>query len=258
MTVASARLEGYQKKPTAITVIALIFLALPGVLLAQMIAMSGGSFDLLDDLMGSTYFFQEWLLCWSAAAAIYIVSTWSLAYFVLLSLYTVVRRVKALTLYPAFETPFDLLITAVWLSITIYVLFSTLKVPYLNPRVRWWTRPVRVWMCRRATVQVGQGEVPAMVLNLSMTGVFLKVDDAVPEDQPLPDRLGQTVQLRLDLGKGDEPGLQLAVPATLVWKGKADTPYRRGLGLQFARLPGATRRQLQRFLRDAARSAPRS
>jgi hypothetical protein len=252
---ATPPLVGYQKKPPAITALAGMFLAMPALLLLQIFWVAGGDPADVGNILGSTYFMQEWLLCWSAALAIYAVTTWSLAYFVLLSAFTLVRRMKAMALYPEFETPLGLLITAAWLGASAYLLLSTLKLPYLNPKLRWWTRPARVPISRQAVIRVGQVSLPATVLNLSTGGVFLKVGDEVAAGL-LPERLGQTVGLAIELGPQDGPyAWRLDAEARVVWRGKPDSPYQRGMGLMFVGLPAGIRRQLKRFLRDAARSA---
>lgn len=249
-------LQGYQKKPLAIGIISLIFFVIPGVVLAQMCVQSGGSLPVLRQLVGSRYFLQEWVLSWSAAAAVYVVSRWSFAYFVGLSGYVLFTRTAHLISHPILETPASLLITAVWLSTATYFFASSLRAPYLNPKLRWWTRPPRIAHRCDARITLRGVAIPATVLNLSRGGAFLRVEEPVLDATVLPQRLGERLEFAVNLASGDQPDpttLRLATTAELVWRGKPDSPYRNGFGIRFTSLPREQQRQLRRYLRDATR-----
>lgn len=245
------RLKGYKKKPGAIGVIAIGFLLIPVVMLIQVLMRSGGSWRVLGAVIGSGYFLQEWWMAWSAAAAVYIVSRWSFAYFIILSGYVLTTKIAFLVRHPHLETPVGLVITCFWFGVVIYFLASVLNAPYLNPRLRWWTRPPRISLCRDATILYQGTKIPVTVLDLSQGGAFVRVEETVAEQQAIPRRLGEAFQIAMALMRADPPASApepFESSAQLVWKGAPDTPYRNGMGIKFTSLPRVKRRQLKRYL----------
>ena len=245
-------MNGYKKKPASITVIAVIFLLLPALVLAEALLRSGASPDVLRNLLSSRYFLQEWALSWSAAAAVYLVSRFSFAYFIALSVAVLAARVSHLASHPDLETPLSALVTGIWLAIVGFVLLSSLRLPYLNPKLRWWTRPPRIPVGREAAIVHQGASIPAVVLNLSRGGAFVKLDEAAAARQQFPQRLGASCALSMLL----EPSApQMSLPAQLVWMAKPGSPYRSGVGIKFTSLSREQRRQLRQFLADAPRPA---
>ena len=194
-------------------------------------------------------------MSWSAAAAVFVVSRLSFAYFIGLSGYVLATRIWRLIAYPYLETPMSFFVTAVWFSIVAYVLLSSLRLPYLNPKLRWWTRPLRITMYRDAAILYQGTKVPVAVLNLSKGGAFVRMDEQAAGSRPVPQRLGETCEVTITLipSQTDAEPEPFASSAQLVWKGAPDTPYRNGMGIKFISLGRAKRRQLKCFLRDEAR-----
>lgn len=247
-------LQGYRKKPRAIIVIALGFLVIPAAVMMQTLFLTGGSWQALGAVMSSRYVLQEWWLSWSAAAAVAIVSRWSVAYLLLLSGYVLVTKLGHLISHPHLETPVSLCITAFWLSVALLLLGSSLKAPYLNPKLRWWTRPLRLSLCRNAAISVRGTMIPVVVLNLSRGGAFVTLEEVAAPPQAPPYRLGEPVELTMDLTPGDqapEPPMRFSARAQLVWMSKPDSPYRHGLGIQFHALSRVQQRHLRRYLHAA-------
>ena len=249
-------LKGYKKKPLPIVLVAGAFLCIPGAVLLQAAVLSGGSWPVVLAVAGSRYFLLEWWLSWSAAAAVYIVSRWSFAYFVALSGYALVTKAIRLGAQPELETPLSLLITGFWLGAVIAFLGSSLKVPYLNPKLQWWKRPPRVRICRNATVTAHGVARPVTVWNLSQGGAFVKLDERAAAPDEAPHRLGETVDFAMELvhvDEGSKPPTPFSARAQLVWMTKAESPYRDGIGMRFLSLSTLQRRQLQELLRHEAR-----
>ncbi len=248
-------LQGYQKKPLAITLFTLIFLLMPAGVLLHLFILSGNSFSVLGQIVRSSYFLTEWAFAWAAAAAVFVVSRWSFACFVLLSGYVLFIKISHVITHPNLETPARLLLTALWLGISLYVLSSSLKTPYLNPKLRWWLRPSRIGCCKGATLQVQGVGVPVTVLNLSKAGVFVKAAEPQQATPLLPQRLGEQCELAIELSESERPKAEsvwLNTSVELVWKGKADSPFWGGMGLKFRSLSKSQRQQLRRFLRYEA------
>ena len=251
-------LNGYKKKPASITVIAVIFLLLPLPVLCEALLRSGASSDVLRGLLSSRYFLREWALSWSAAAAVYIVSRWSFAYFIALSGMVLAERLSHVARHPDLENPLSALMTGIWFAVVGFVLLSSLRLPYLNPKLRWWTRPPRMALGRHAAI-IHQGTpIPAIVLNLSRGGAFVKLDASAAARRHFPQQLGASCALSMPLGS-PEPASKSAppvsLPAQLVWMAKPGSPYRSGVGIKFTSLSPQQQRQLRRFLADAPRHA---
>ena len=249
-------LAGYSKKPLAITLIALAFLALPGVMLLEALMRSEGSWRVVGEVLGSVYFRQELLLSWSAAAAVFVVTGWSFAYLLLLGGYVVWMRIASLLAYPNLETPASLGVTAFWFGVVACFLGSTLKAPYLHPRLRWWTRPPRVALHREAVITFHGGTIPVVVWNLSRSGAFLKLDEHVADRLGWPQHLGEPLHFRMASLRGKElPGKPrpFTARAELVWTAPPESPYRYGLGIKFTGLSRRRALLLTRYLRDVAR-----
>lgn len=237
-------LKGYKKKPISISLIAIGFLLIPVVIGVQLVGLSGGSWQLVGPLLSSRYFLQEWILSWSAAAAVFIVSRWSLAYFVGLSVTVLTNRFMGLAAHSAPDTPLSLGVTGFWFAVVIYFLASELKTPYLNPKLRWWKRPIRREISGEATLLYQGVKVPVEVLNISEGGVFVRLDELAAKDRPFPKRLGERFQFEM------APAFRSA--AQLVWKAAPQSPYRYGMGIQFIALSREQKRLLKKYLRHEA------
>lgn len=252
----NGRVQGYRKKPRAIYVLSAIFLLLPLLTVAQLVGQAGGSWDVARSVLASHYVLTECLLSWSAAAAVFVVSRWSFAYFLGLSAVVLITRVSHLATHPRAESPLGLLATAVWFAVAAYVLLSSVKAPYLNPRLRWWTRPPRLSLSCEATMKTADSALPVEILNVSQGGVFLRLGGPSAAQSALPVRLGDQVTLAMELRHSRPsaaPPLRLTATAQLVWQGKSEGPFRAGFGAKFLGLPRQQQRELTQFLRDEAK-----
>ena len=250
-------LRGYQKKPLAITVIAALFFCLPGLLLLQVWMLSGGSWRAVLDVTRSGYFVNEWWMAWSAAAAVWIVSRWTFLYFLGLSAYVLITKTDHLLTHPYLESPLSLLVTACWLVVAVWFLASSLKRPYLHPKLRWWTRPTRVTTCRDAMLRYHGAPLPVTVSNLSVRGAFVRFKETALRAHTLPQQLGETCVLTVSLirrGRSNVKPWRFHSTVEVVWRAAPDSPYRDGLGLRFVSLSRPQRWQLRRFLRHEAAS----
>ena len=189
------------------------------------------------------------------------VSRWSFVYLLCLSVYALSTKLLHLVTHSHVETPVSLLITGFWLSVVIIIMGSSLKAPYLNPQLRWWTRPARVALCREATLLYHGMEIPATVLNLSRGGAFIRLEERVAQRHGSPQQLGEQVAVRMVLtpsGQPTQPSVVFESDARLVWKAKPESPYRYGMGIQFIHLRHEHARSLTQYLRHEAqrRCAP--
>lgn len=248
-------MKGYKEKPLAITLIAVGFLLIPVALAVQLAAFSGGSWRLALSILSSRYFLQEWILSWSAAAAVAIVSRWSLAYFILLSGYVLTTRFSNWATHPTLETPLNLGITCFWFGVVTLILVSEMKTPYLHPQLRWWTRPRRHPISGEAILLYQGIKVPVEVLNISEGGVFVRLDESKAAHRPFPQRLGEQFQFEMALLPRQPQRSSAAAfrsTARLVWRALPQSPYRYGMGIRFIALSPDQRRLLKKYLRHEA------
>lgn len=228
------------------------FLLIPAATVIQFYYLSEKSWRFMGELLSSRFFLEEWLFSWSAAAAVAIVSRGSLAYFIALSGYVLARRFANLTTHPTLETPLSIGITAFWFGVVIAFLISELKIPYLHPKLRWWTRPPRLGISSQAILLYGHLKIPAEVLNISQGGAFVRLPEASSGQGLLPQHLGDEFQFEITLGSSRRPPLERLVfksKARLVWKASPQSPYRSGMGVEFLGLSRQQRQLLKKYLR---------
>ncbi len=233
-------MKGYKKKPFVISLMALGFGLIPVAMAIQMLVLSGGSWSVVGAVLSSPYFRQEWGYSWGAALSLYVVSRWSFLFFIGLSGTVLAHRLTNFMANPALETPFGLFVTGFWFAAAIFFLVSSLKVPYLNPKLRWWTRPARIPLSREAALRYRAKPIPVSVLNLSQGGAFLRLKEPLDPSMVYPMALGEELEFHLDGFK---------TRARLVWKAKLETPYRYGMGIQFIGLSQEQKRWLRRLLK---------
>lgn len=155
---------------------ALYFLS-PLLILAQFYVKVDHSLPFLRQIMVSDFFLTELFGAWSAALAILIVSRISFVYYLALSFYTIGVKLYNLRFNSLFEYPFDFVVLAFWFIITLLFLFTTLKVPYLNPQARWWTQAKRLTSFALGAITARDIRFPIVTLNISSTGLFVKLDE---------------------------------------------------------------------------------
>lgn len=248
-------LKGYQTKPLAISILAVAFFLIPLAIPIHLFLLAGGSWSLVGAVLRSGYFLEEWALSWSAALAVYLVSKWSFAYFLILSSYALGTKFVRLAAHSNLETPFTLFVTCFWFAVVIYFLFSDLKAPYLHPKLRWWTRPRRVGLSSEATLLYQGQRIPVVVLNLSEGGAFAKLGESVATGQKFPQRLGEEFDFLMALRRADlleSQPVRFESRGKLVWKAEPDSPYRSGMGIQFISVSKEQKRRLKEYLRHAA------
>ena len=177
-------LKGYRKKPAWIYLIAAGYAAIPLVVLLQFGLEVGFSGALMKQVLFSSYFGVEALAALSGAAAVLLVTRGSFLFFVSLCFATVALKVYDLQRGALLGTWLDLGLTSFWLVAGVGFLTSTLRTPYLNPRVRWWSRDDRLRFISRGVVECEGVSFPIITLNLSVGGAFVKLDERLVSELP--------------------------------------------------------------------------
>ena len=160
--MSSSTLSGYRKKPFAIYLFASIYFLLPLMSLIQFGMDLDGSGSHLQEILFSQAFLWEVFLSFSAAWALVSVTRIGFFYFIGLSLYAVGVKLYHLKTHNLFEYPADLVITLFWLGTSLVLIFSTLRIPYLNPNVKWWTQPPRYAHFRPGILLAQAGTFPVV------------------------------------------------------------------------------------------------
>ncbi len=120
----------------------------------------------------------------------------------------------------------------IWLALR-----QEIRVPYLFPKIRWWESgiasmnhiPVRV-ASLVADPSVGQ------ILDISPRGAFVKCPHDFTDFQK--------VKILID----DYSGIQIEIPATVVWIAKSTVTHPRGIGIKFYGLDKLQKRKLKALL----------
>ena len=285
------KIPGYRKKPVWIYLIAFFYFVLPIITLYQFWQHVDHVPELLKPILFSNFFLFDVFASVTAGVAVMIVSRWTFLYFVSLSFYTICVRIHNLRFNALFEYPFDFIVIAFWFGVTILFLFTTLKVPYLNPKTRWWTQPRRFTFFALGAVSYKGVKFPIVTLNFSGGGAFLKLDqramstaknegagfeekrkqvalgrllltsaeieEARRHLDAYPERLGEKILVQiqtLEAAKEMFPKEILETAAEIVWIPKAGTRYRYAMGIRFIGQSSSDKKNLKRYMKLLKRS----
>ncbi|MSR78509.1 MAG: PilZ domain-containing protein [Candidatus Omnitrophica bacterium] len=278
-------LSGYRQKPFAIYLFSAIYFLLPFLNFLQLGADLEGSGTHLREILFSPAFLWESFLAFTAAWAIFSVTQVGFFYFIGLSLYIVVMKFYHMQTRSLFEYPMDALAALLWLGTSLGLVLSTLRIPYLNPSVKWWTQSVRYAHFRPGVLSVTGIFFPIVTLDISESGLFLKLDERTdfgnilfnpisdgmeerrsrsisnpfwvsdrirPAAETYPQKTGEEVTVKIHMipeAADIFPNQIFETRAVIVWASKPSSPYRYGLGLQFSRSSAAQKKQLKAYAR---------
>ena len=166
-----------ERRPWVIVFISAIYFIAPFVKL--LFSMVVNDVDLKATIMthydmGYFYLFQFYLLLPIAGVSIFLVKKWSLPLFLLLELWILIFN------FPAFKSmyvggeyfllAFITIVIALHILIIVYLLFSSIKLLYLDPRLRWWECVPRY----KTTIPCNiEGKEDSEILNISVAGAFV-------------------------------------------------------------------------------------
>jgi hypothetical protein len=248
----SQAVQGYRKKPTWIYGIAAVYFLLPVLSLWQFFVQLDYSPPLLKEILFSNFFLVELFCSVTAGIAVLIVSRLSFFYLILLSVYTMVFKLYHLRTHAFLEHPVDLIVVLVWFGITSLFLFTALKIPYLNPKTRWWKQDRRFSFMSPGTILFDKTDLPVMVLNLSKGGAFVRLDEGLKPDTSLfPKKLGEELSVQIKVLPSAESLFEKGIlksRAKVVWIARPDTDYRHSLGLQFLNQAKPEKKALIKYL----------
>ena len=252
--------KGYKKKPKYIYFLGIFYFIVPLITLYQFYQNVDYSFKLLREIIFSQFYLSEIFFSFTAGIAILTVRRIGFFYFIALSIYTIAIKIYNLQYNSLFEYPLDFIVILFWFTTTILFVFTAMRIPYLNPKTRWWKQPPRYSHKMPGILMVNTIKLPVIVLNFSTGGVFLKLDEErIKKDISLknnlsyfPQHMNQIVDLEINViseARKILEKLKFFSRAKVVWRTKEDSPYKYGLGLQFINQSNETKKQLRRYAR---------
>ncbi len=287
---------GYWQKPQLVKLLAFGYLAFPLMFWWRMhqgfagpvgsgwatgVAAGAGA-----NWMSPAVFGQELFCAVSAAVALLWVSRPSLFYLIFLSIYFFGFKFY-LFLHHGIDTPLEVTGMMFWFAAPATLVASRARLAYLEPERRWWKRPERYVHSTVAHVLVRGVKFPLVVLNLSVGGAFVKLDERIFQELPegaedkrrdghrgrgpgraltmtgaerllarkeihAYPRLGEIVSVAIETLSGLDspfPKNRFVTTAEVVWVTKVTDPYQYGLGFKFTGLSVPDRLRLRRYLK---------
>lgn len=119
------------------------------------------------------------------------------------------------------------------LVLLVYRVSREVRVPYFLPRIRWWESNPRYRLILPCALERSGGEkVDAEILDLSVSGCFIKMKSDVQQDEILDIKFtvfGEPIECR----------------GVVVWRTQSAVTHPRGIGIKFVAVPKPTRRALK-------------
>lgn len=108
------------------------------------------------------------------------------------------------------------------------------RVPYFFPKIRWWESNPRYRLAVPVDIlrKVSEENVFGEILDVSMTGCFIKLRGDLKTDEP--------VQLRFQVFR-----LPVEVEGVIVWRSKSTVTHPKGVGVKFSGLERPNKRSLR-------------
>ncbi len=234
------RMKGYKKKPFLIEVFALIYLLNPiGNLLLSYASRPDNFFPAVGRQISHGHpmsllvvFF--WLTAIPLAYGLYKVRLWAWYYFLVHSIgMFLLSLVSSKGLHVTSATAVD----ALFLLPIGYFISHAIRVPYFNPRVRWWEQTSRF----QHSLPVKLNGVECSTYDLSREGAF------VAQSESLALTAGQTVTLEIQLDQETIRG-----SATVRWVNEKKDKYPAGYGIQFNHVSRDDRARIDALLKSLA------
>ncbi len=270
---------GYRKKPQWIFWLTWLYLVLP--FFSRFAFWYRHRGFVADEL-----FYLDWLISWSGATAVFVVTRFSIHIFAVLS-----GIMMALQYFAASSGWIDPVVGYgtfwIWCFTALLLIFTPAERPYLYPQTRWWLQPDRYSHVMLGVLEYQTVRFPVVILNICRDGIFLKLDqrqpggrtqelshqesaerrnapfkahplmsaaesaDAFTQLNAYPSQIGREVILELapnlELIGGFKSHI-LTSQAAVVWTALPRGFYRYGLGLKFIRQSKMQKQEWEDYL----------
>jgi hypothetical protein len=175
---------------------------------------------------------------------IYSVHKWGWYFFLAHAVGVVINNFLIHQRYPPYPLELMVVSNIVLLSLVGYFVWSNVRAPYFNPRLRWWEPKERVRAQYNAAIKGPFGEMTGETLDFSESGAFVKLN----HDQIA---IGSTVQLRLDFASQ-----KVSSDAEVVWKADAQGDRPKGVGLKYINMSRADQKALRQLIEKLKADQP--
>lgn len=239
-------MEGYKKKPVLIEVFALLYLLNPiGNLLFVWFLNSQYSFTevmgmLLELLKRGNVIFILMLIFWLSAIplsiGLYRVRLWAWYYFIIHS-----TGMFVLSMFGSghFRISYATIVNLLFLLPIGYFISKEIRVPYFNPRMRWWEQSTRFLHDVKLKIS---GKV-CTTYDFSENGAFISDDNAGSLS------IGETVPAEIDLEK-----TIINCFADIRWINLKKSRYPVGYGIKFEKINPKDRTTLRNYIQRIIRT----
>lgn len=239
-------MEGYKKKPVLIEVFALLYLLNPiGNLLFVWFLNSQYSFTevmgmLLELLKRGNVIFILMLIFWLSAIplsiGLYKVRLWAWYYFIIHS-----TGMFVLSMFGSghFRISYATIVNILFLLPIGYFISKSIRVPYFNPRMRWWEQSTRFLHDVKLKLS---GKV-CDTYDFSEDGAFIN-DEAAGSLS-----IGETLPVEIDLDK-----TVINCFADIRWINLKKSRYPVGYGIKFEKISPKDRTALRNYIQTIIRS----
>ena len=274
-------LLGYCRKPIWIYLAAMGYLMIPILTLIGMMG-DGNLWAQLKPLVTTRLFLQVFFCSVTAALAVLIVTRYSLMLLLVLSAYFIGFKVIQFFM-SGWGTSLDFIVVSFWLAAPVLFLTTSLRLAYTKPETRWWKRSPRYPHLTRGTLYSKGVKFPVVMINFSVGGAFVKLDERLfdtqkgidskerrehraaahpsmtPEEMIIArktvDRYPTAQEDRVRIVVKTMPSLGNPYPdhlfeseALVVWTTKVTDPLQHGLGLKFMNQTLMEKIKIRRYL----------
>ena len=244
--------KGYQKKPKYIYWLSLLYFVIPFVSLYQLYLNVDQSIPLLKKIFFSQFFLLESFLSFSAGLAVLLVNKLGFLYVLALSFYAMSLKIYHLQTAYLFESPIDFIVALFWFVTTILLLFTAIRIPFLNPNQRWWQQPPRYAHQMKGYLRYQNYLFAVTTLNISLGGLFVKIDESKSSNgDPYPFSLGKITNVEINTveeSKGIFSKRKITAPAKIVWCSKKENAGQYGMGLQFVECSNDFKARIKKYI----------
>jgi hypothetical protein len=238
----SQTIEGYKKKPVMISIFALLYLLNPlGNILFNWFFTPRTSFPQVlenianyiatGNLLVIVIVFL-WLSAIPLSYGLYKVRLWAWYYFLL---HSVSMFVVSLIGSNGLTFSVASLINVVFLIPIGYFISREIRVPYFNPRVRWWEQSKRFLN----EVKILLNEKALKTYDFSIKGAFIR------EENLSAYRISDLIPIEIDLNKA-----KINCFAYIRWINNENNHYPKGFGVKFEKLTPKDKSQIGNYIKN--------
>ncbi len=237
--------EGYRKKPFLISLFSILYLINP-IYNLLLVLLNKGTFS--QNWQSLLYLLSQgnviiwlnvflWISAIPLAVGLFFVKRWAWYYFLFHS--TSMILISLFNANASFQPSRSTLVNLLILIPIGYFLRKEIRIPYFNPRVRWWQQAKRL----KHSVHLSIHGHELKTYDLSDTGAFIATDQH--------EHFEPKKQYPATLIYGDQT---VEMNAVVHWINPKDGEYPQGIGVAFTNLSSGTKRKIRRYINALGKS----